>query len=438
MNFDPRMMGLLAAAGAGLEASGPSRMPVSTGQVISRGLLSGMNAYQGAQDQELKRGLLGAQMGHMKQQDMLIQAQIAEAQRKSTLEQQRMGMLNNYISGLLRPVSSGQAAMGQGAAVGDVGPTVGNAARMDGMSGPQRAMINPDDLLPLAAAGVNVDPFLKIRDANMPKIQDGMAIDPSRLQHGQFLPTVRDQDIGGSIRTLQRNADGTERVVSDTPRTAAPSALPFWARRDANGNTTIDPVAFGAQQGLASASATRLQNNVNAFTPASEEAQKEFMKSSRVNYERLRDAPSQIANIEKAKALIPKAAPFVGSFGEKKLAIAQFLNNNIGTDIKADQIANAGELRTRVFNNIMDNLKKMDAQPSQMQQQIMMDALGKLDTDPRALGQMLDAYSGIIKDKVVQYNREVTSASGRGVKFPYDPVIDMRRGGSDDPLGLRK
>jgi hypothetical protein len=102
MNIDPRMMGLLAAAGAGLEASGPSRMPVSTGQVISRGLLSGVNAYQGAQDRELKQGLLGMQMNGM-QMDMDAKRRALEAQTNfsTSLDPQQRALFNANPSAYL-------------------------------------------------------------------------------------------------------------------------------------------------------------------------------------------------------------------------------------------------------------------------------------------------------------------------------------------------
>lgn len=120
MNIDPRMMGLLTAAAAGMEASGPSRTPVSTGQVMSRGLLSGLGAYQQSQDSELKRGLLGAQLKHMGMQDKILQAQLSEAQRKAQLEAQ----LRAATAGLFGDpgVSPQQALMNGG------GPTNENAS----------------------------------------------------------------------------------------------------------------------------------------------------------------------------------------------------------------------------------------------------------------------------------------------------------------------
>ena len=167
--------------------------------------------------------------------------------------------------------------------------------------------------------------------------------------------------------------------------------------------------------------------NVNAFTPASVEAQKEQMKSTRTTFDQLKQAPVLLENIDKAKELIPKAKGFMGTGGETLLEAAKFMNNRLGTTINTEGIKSAEELRSRIFFNIMDNLKKMDAQPSQMQQQIMQDSLGKLGTDPNALANVLDAYGDSVRRKIELYNTEVESAEQRGVKFPYDPRIKMKQ-----------
>lgn len=249
----------------------------------------------------------------------------------------------------------------------------------------------------------------------------------NNLLTGEQLFNPKPQAVGGKI--VDMNAQTNPSVIGkDVTPTQAESAqianhdlIP-----DGNGGYKVNQPLIQAKSGIASAGAARNITNVNSYTPASEEAQKEFMKSSRVNYENLRNVPSQLQNLDKAKKLIGQSSPFVGSFGDKKLSVVQFLNNNLGTNIAADQVANAGELRTRVFQNIMDNLKKMDAQPSQMQQQIMMDALGNLNTDPKAMKQMLDAYADVLRSKVAIHNKEVAGAQKQGVKFPYDPIIDMR------------
>lgn len=165
--------------------------------------------------------------------------------------------------------------------------------------------------------------------------------------------------------------------------------------------------------------------NVNAFTPASQEAQKKFIDSSRTTYDQLKSAPMLLQNIKKAKELIPSAKGFMGTGGETLLEAAKFLNNRLGMSINTAGIKSAEELRSRIFVNIMENLKKMDAQPSQMQQLIMMESLGKLGTDPNALGAVLDAYGDTVRGKIELYNTEVTSAEERGVKFPYNPVIKL-------------
>jgi hypothetical protein len=165
--------------------------------------------------------------------------------------------------------------------------------------------------------------------------------------------------------------------------------------------------------------------NINTGVSASEEAAKQFMASTRASYDQLKTAPVALRNIEEAKRLIPAAKGFMGPGGETLLEAAKFLNNRLGTKIDTTGVKNAEELRTRIFFNILDNLKKMDAQPSQYQQQIMMESLGKLGTDPNALGEVLDAFSDSIRSKVEAHNAEVESASGRNVKFPYNPIIKV-------------
>jgi hypothetical protein len=126
----------------------------------------------------------------------------------------------------------------------------------------------------------------------------------------------------------------------------------------------------------------------------------------------------------------------MGPGGEGLLGAAKFLNNRMGMNIDTEGVNSAEELRTRIFFNIMDNLKKMDAQPSQQQQQIMQQSLGNLGTDPNALPKVLDAFGDAIRGKVDLHNKEVAGATSRGVKFPYDPTIDLtmpKRRASDKP-----
>jgi hypothetical protein len=181
------------------------------------------------------------------------------------------------------------------------------------------------------------------------------------------------------------------------------------------------------------ASAARSFTAVNTQLPASEEAQKEFMKEMRQTFSALKQAPTVLDNIEKAKALVPQAKGFMGAGGESILQAASFLNNRLGTSIDTKGVQNAEELRSRLFLGIMDNLKKLDSQPSQQQQAALQVALGSIGTDPSALPRVLDVFGDTIRQKVDLYNEEARGAEGRGVKFPYNPTIKLQpRPGAGD------
>jgi hypothetical protein len=165
--------------------------------------------------------------------------------------------------------------------------------------------------------------------------------------------------------------------------------------------------------------------NVNAYAPASVTAQQEFMKATRENYEKLRDASGVLDNIDKAKKLVGGAKGFMGPGGESLQQAASFLNTRLGTKIDTKGVADAAELRSRLFFGIMDNLKKLDSQPTAQQQDALQAALGSLGTDPNALPRVLDAFGDTVRNRVERHNQEVTGAETRGVKFPYDPKITL-------------
>ncbi len=186
------------------------------------------------------------------------------------------------------------------------------------------------------------------------------------------------------------------------------------------------PAEVEAQKArLANAGAARQVMQVNTQLPASEEAQKEFMKEMRQTYSALKQAPTVLSNIEAAKKLVPQAKGFMGAGGEGVLQAASFLNNRLGTNINTEGVKSAEELRSRLFLGIMDNLKKLDSQPSQQQQAALQQALGSIGTDPGALPRVLDVFGETIRQKVDLYNEEAASAESRGVKFPYKPTITL-------------
>jgi hypothetical protein len=107
------------------------------------------------------------------------------------------------------------------------------------------------------------------------------------------------------------------------------------------------------------------------------------------------------------------------------LAAASFLNNRLGFGISTQGVTDATVLRTRLFEGILDNLKKLDSQPSQEQQRVLSEALGNLGTDPAALEQILNRIGETVTDRVDRFNIDVTESEARGVKFPFKPQITL-------------
>jgi len=178
-------------------------------------------------------------------------------------------------------------------------------------------------------------------------------------------------------------------------------------------------------RGVKKAKEGAAQTNVNAYTPASVEAQKQFVQDVAKERSVLRTAPDTIKNIEAAKKLIPTASTFMGKGGEPLLAAASFLNNRLGFGISTQGVTDATVLRTRLFEGILDNLKKLDSQPSQEQQRVLSEALGNLGTDPAALEQILNRIADTVTDRVDRYNTDVTESEARGIKFPFKPQITL-------------
>lgn len=244
---------------------------------------------------------------------------------------------------------------------------------------------------------------------------------PSAFQPPATRPLVSDPLINGKPLSSYPPAEQAglrQALAQQASGQPVNVAVPADASRPALNN----PLVPGIGQ---PANAAGLSPNQGALVKASETAMKEFIDEQRKNYAMLRDVPAALENIERTKALVPSAKGFMGPGGETLLTAASFLNNRLGTNINIQGTKDANEVRTRIFTQIMDNLKKLDAQPSQQQQQVMQDALGKLGTDPNALPQMLDAYASVLKSRVAIHNSTVNEAEKRGVMFPHDARVNI-------------
>jgi hypothetical protein len=144
------------------------------------------------------------------------------------------------------------------------------------------------------------------------------------------------------------------------------------------------------------ASATKIPISVG-----SEQATKGFIDELKNEYGAVKTAPDTIANIEEAKRLIPGAKRFLGSGAEPYLEATKFLNSWLGANFDVEGVTKVEELRSRLFKGVLDNLKKLDANPTREQQITLQRALGTIGTDPAALANVLDAYADSV------YNRHL-------------------------------
>ncbi len=242
-------------------------------------------------------------------------------------------------------------------------------------------------------------------------------------------PTFK-QEVTGFDKTLTPAETATK--TADAEKLAWERANPEYTLQEtAQGLVAVNkrnpnnvkPVQLGGQTLMPADK--RSVTNIQTFEPATETAQKEYVKDIATTRKELQTTIVVLDNIEKAKELIPEASSFMGAGGDAYLTAAKFLNNRFGSNIDVQGVKSAEELRSRLFMGVLDNLKKLDSQPTQQQQQALQEAFGRLETDPNALPQVLDVIGDALRTKVGLYNKDVTDAEARGVKFPFKPQIDL-------------
>ncbi len=98
--MDPQKMGLLAAAFAGLKASGNSRMPVSLGQTMGEAGQAGMDAMrQGTQDQ-MRQQQFGMQQQQFGMQNQMHQMQLAKHAQDLKKAQEQEAHMSAFAASL--------------------------------------------------------------------------------------------------------------------------------------------------------------------------------------------------------------------------------------------------------------------------------------------------------------------------------------------------
>jgi hypothetical protein len=225
--------------------------------------------------------------------------------------------------------------------------------------------------------------------------------------------------LGGNTTKLEGNPDLPESIQYAISVGQLPQNPATWNPQQA---------AYAKQlvESKASSGANRQNINLQNQLPFQEQIQQEMGKDLIKEFSNLKSIPSQIQNLDKVEKLAVSPA-YLGSGAEAKLAITKLFNNNLGTNINVDKVANTEEMRSALFQSTMENLKKVDAQPSQMQQQIMQQAFGTIGTDPAAIPKIVAVYKDILTSKAIEHNARVKqSEEGPAkMKFAYDITVKI-------------
>lgn len=212
--MDPKTAALLSAAFAGLQASGPSRMPTSLGQVIGTGGAAGMGAYNQAVQAKILDDYRRAQQAHMQSQDALLRQQEEREKRKLEFG---LGLLSGQpgqpasmrpASMAAGPVAPGMGGSGSGVLLGGGGP--GLTTRQD--------MFTPQQVLGASLMGFPGDLMLKLNERENPALQfhGGFGVDPRTGEIRSSIPQTNQQ--GFSTQTVPDGMGGFR--VQVTPGSA--------------------------------------------------------------------------------------------------------------------------------------------------------------------------------------------------------------------------
>ena len=129
---------------------------------------------------------------------------------------------------------------------------------------------------------------------------------------------------------------------------------------------------------------------------------------------KLGNVTGQLANVDAVRQAIPGARGMMGTGATALTATANFLKNRLNVQFDADALGaltDTAKIGSLLFQAVVDNLKSLDAAPSQSQQAAMQEAFGRISTDPDALYEVMDVYETAIRNKVASHNSRVDRAS---------------------------
>lgn len=369
--FDPETMGLLSMSAAMLNAAGPSRTPTSFGQVLGSGLMAGMQTYQGALDHQMKRQEENDISEYRKAQAAQLKQKTADAQEMSDFFKSRLGGGTGIM-----PAADMQAstqALGQGAGVGDIGPTVTNAARMDAIRPPQvQGQNSPfpfslNDIAYLKTKGMDLSDVYKL--ATDPVQMTGGSVYRDRVTgQERYIPKLPDgmtMGPGGTASVVPGFIQGNNAIKggeSFSQEMGKAQLDPFYSM-DAQGNKMLSGSrasalgfgsGFGGGTGLpqgVNGQGVITERNPGAVTYDNEIAKSYADRLKAINNSGF-NAPTQIAKLQRIGQLLDDHEG--GKFSNNALALAQYANS---TGLKLDPKLGNKEAAAALSNELALTLR---------------------------------------------------------------------------------
>lgn len=458
-------MGLLAAGSARSDGAG-------FGQRINE-VLGGMDSWN---QQKQKQKFLDMQMKN-------YESEIA--QRQAAIDKQTK--VQELISGMFG--GSPTAALEQGAAVGDFGPTKTNAARMNGsgVSG-----LTPEKLALLKLNGVDLTDVYKLTRPNLTNVNGTMVDTTDPKNTGQFIadPTKGFTFSGGKVGVLPGfldaqtaivggQAQATEgakagldivnvtttengkEVIRQMPRDVAASLLrgqnqpagtdgipgsgldmsrvsPEQLKLMAN--TDPEAMRLGAQRFQRAGQQTQQGQTQFGVGLSNEEKDAQKLEQARQTELLTQSAKIGAQKIYDSHDLAKGASDALLGLHESRKAIAGGVYGGAGADIKQNlakgiqalgfnvdpqKVTDTDYLQSQLGQGILSKAKTLGANPTDNDARIIRDIVGSINTDPQALNKLLDYQEKMYRRSIDRHNEMYQGALKNKFQSPYDMTVEQ-------------
>lgn len=325
MDFDPQQMGLLSAAFRGLQASGPSRSPVSMGQVIGQAGEAGMAGYQ--------QGLQSQRQG------VLLAAQMQELKKKQAQE----AYLQQYAASL--PEKDRAAFL------------VDPASYIKTKNETPYGKINPSEYTPESLVDFNTTrDFSKlVRSVKMDPVEtvDENGSPVTRYINAYNPPT---SPIPKPVRKEMVSTGGTVTPVNTYTQTAPLLTTPTGFTRDPDGALKIEPGFLAGRSQIAAAGAPKVNVSQTTGRKYGDQLAGLVAKSDIDLRESAIKSPDLAERSNMVRQLLSSGKVITGTGADFRLAFGKAASL-VGLKAADDPVANTETLATSLAQNTLDAIK---------------------------------------------------------------------------------